>query len=221
MVYVSPHMTIGLDAGAHEVVLSAERVAGLRSSAGTADLWKKRLAGYYSGNSRLLLSVSMAFAAVLLPFSAIESGGLHFIGSSSLGKTTVARAAASVLGGPDYMQRWRATINGLEAVAALHSCALLILDEMGQVDPREVGESSYMLANGQGKQRATKTGAASEMASAVLEHRRSRAEPAHGCRRQVSAGRTRSSISGTAGGRWPRTWHLRESAWIRRWSCVV
>lgn len=160
MVYVTPSMTIGLDAGAHEVVLSAERVAGSQSSAGTAELWKKRLAGYCSGNSRLLLSVSMAFAAVLLPFSALESGGLHLIAISSVGKTTAARAAASVCGGPDYMQRWRATINGLEAIAALHSCALLILDEMGQVDPREVGESSYMLANGQGKQRATKTGGA-------------------------------------------------------------
>jgi putative DNA primase/helicase len=37
---------------------------------------------------------------------------------------------------------------------------LLVLDELGQVEPREAGEIAYMLANGQGKQRASRTGGA-------------------------------------------------------------
>lgn len=68
--------------------------------------------------------------------------------------------AASVWGGRDYLQRWRATDNGIEAMAAQHSDGLLCLDELAQLDPKVAGESAYMLANGQGKSRAGRTGAA-------------------------------------------------------------
>ena len=59
----------------------------------------------------------------------------------------------------DYLHRWRATTNGLEALASLRSDTLLVLDELSQVDPKEAGEIAYMLANGSGKARAGKTGA--------------------------------------------------------------
>jgi putative DNA primase/helicase len=63
-----------------------------------------------------------------------------------------------VYGGADYLNRWRATTNGLEALAAIRSDTLLILDELSQVDPREAGEIAYMLANGSGKSRANRNG---------------------------------------------------------------
>jgi putative DNA primase/helicase len=66
--------------------------------------------------------------------------------------------AASVYGGAGYLQRWRTTDNALEAIAAQHSDCLLILDELSQVDPKTAGECAYMLANEQGKARATRTG---------------------------------------------------------------
>jgi putative DNA primase/helicase len=56
------------------------------------------------------------------------------------------------------MQRWRTTDNALEAIAAQHSDCLLILDELAQVDPKTAGECAYMLANEQGKARATRNG---------------------------------------------------------------
>nr|WP_243444431.1 DUF927 domain-containing protein [Acetobacter persici] len=41
------------------------------------------------------------------------------------------------------------------------SCdALLPMDEIGQLDPKEIGDVAYMLANGQGKVRASRTGGA-------------------------------------------------------------
>ncbi len=55
---------------------------------------------------------------------------------------------------------WRGTANGLEGTAAETADTLLILDEMGQADAREVGDVVYMLANEAGKQRASRTGAA-------------------------------------------------------------
>jgi uncharacterized protein (DUF927 family) len=73
----------------------------------------------------------------------------------------VAVVAASVWGKPTadaQMRQWRGTANGLEATAAETSDALLILDEMGQADAREVADVVYMLANESGKQRASRTG---------------------------------------------------------------
>ena len=58
------------------------------------------------------------------------------------------------------MRAWRGTAKGLEGVAAETSDALLILDEMGQADAREVADVIYMLANESGKQRASRTGTA-------------------------------------------------------------
>src|SRR5690606_33450934 len=78
---------------------------------------------------------------------------------SSLGKSTLLKVAASVYGSPaHYPRTWRATDNALEATAAAHSDCLLVLDEIGQIEPRIVGETVYMLGNGEGKSRATETG---------------------------------------------------------------
>ncbi|NJS35892.1 MAG: DUF927 domain-containing protein [Brachymonas sp.] len=86
-----------------------------------------------------------------------ESGGFHLRGDSSSGKTTALRVAASVFGGDSFMQRWRATDNAIEAIAAQHCDALLVLDELAQVDPKQAGEIAYMLGNGQGKARANRS----------------------------------------------------------------
>src|SRR5262249_22626494 len=59
-----------------------------------------------------------------------------------------------------HMRTWRATANGLEAVAAETSDALLVLDEIVQANPREVDQVVYMLANNAGKARASRTGGA-------------------------------------------------------------
>ncbi len=93
-------------------------------------------------------------------FSGLQSGGFHLLGTTSKGKSTGGRIAASVFGSPGYVRSWKATDNALEAVATQHSDALLILDEIGQVEPRLVGDVIYMLANELGKARATRSGAA-------------------------------------------------------------
>ena len=127
---------------------------------GTAEGWRTEVAALCAGNSRCILALCTGFASMLLEFSGLESGGINLKGSSSTGKTTSLAAAASIFGGPDYINRWRATSNGLEGQAVLHNHTLLILDELAQVDPREAGEIAYMLANGQGKQRSARTGSA-------------------------------------------------------------
>lgn len=136
------------------------------SQTGTLQDWKDNVAALAAGNSRMVFAVSCAFASTLSDIVGMESGGFHFRGSSSSGKTTALHLAASVFGQPSrYIRLWRTTANGLEGLAALHNDSLLILDELSQADPKEAGEAAYMLANGQGKTRATRTGAARKAAT--------------------------------------------------------
>ena len=163
-VFVLPDGAIGRDAGAwiYESEAGPVHTFAMR---GTVAEWKDEVAALCSGNSRLLFAVSVCFASPLLYPLGAESGGFHFRSNSSDGKTTALRVAASVCGGVDFMQRWRATSNGLEALASAHCDAPLLLDELAQMEPREAGEACYMLANGSGKSRAGRTGGARDRAS--------------------------------------------------------
>ncbi len=122
--------------------------------------WQREVAARAAGNSRLVFAISAALAGPLLWLAKLESGGFHFRGASSQGKTTALRVAASVFGRPSFMQRWRTTDNALEAIAVQHCDALLILDEFGQLEPKVAGECAYLLANEQEKGRGTRAGLA-------------------------------------------------------------
>jgi uncharacterized protein (DUF927 family) len=127
---------------------------------GTADEWREYVGVLCAGNSRVLLAVCCAFAGTLLEMLGVENGGIHLVCPSSKGKTTTLIVAGSVLGGGGthgYTETWRATANGIEATAEAHHDLTLVLDEIGQVDAREAGDTAYLLANGQGKTRMTRT----------------------------------------------------------------
>ncbi|MDI1267798.1 MAG: DUF927 domain-containing protein [Polaromonas sp.] len=155
--FVLPRETIGDDA--ERIVFQTDNaVENTFRSKGTLEAWRDRVGALCAGNSRLVFAVACAFAGPLLRPAGMESGGFHYRGDSSSGKTTALKLAASVYGGASYLQRWRSTDNALEATAAQHSDCLLILDELAQIDPKTAGECAYMLANEQGKARATRTG---------------------------------------------------------------
>ncbi len=164
-VYVTPTEAIGTN-DEKVVFQSPHALAPAWSVSGTGDEWRTEVAALAAGNSRVVFVVSMAFVGPLLALAGEESGGVHFVGKSSSGKSTTAKVAASVWGSPEtYRRQWRGTDNGFEGMAALHNDGLLILDEIGQADERKVGETAYMFANGQGKQRAGRSGAARSVAS--------------------------------------------------------
>ena len=164
-VFVMPGRTIGESTQERILYQSASAAPGNFKERGKLSDWQKSVAACCVGNSRLLFAVSVAFAAPLLEITGMESGGFHFRGNSSTGKTTALRVASSVWGGADYLQPWRVTDNGLEAIAVQKSDCLLALDEISQVDPKAAGESTYMLANGSGKARANRTGGMRDTAS--------------------------------------------------------
>ncbi|GFM35963.1 DUF927 domain-containing protein [Desulfovibrio psychrotolerans] len=168
--FVLPDKTYGDTAGEHVVYQGLLHENLFREQGSLAD-WQENVGCYCVGNSRFAFAVSAAFAGPLLKLVHGEGGGFHFYGGSSVGKTTIVEVAGSVCGGggdKGFVKQWRSTDNALEGLAYLHNDGLLVLDEVGQAQAKVAGETAYMLANGQGKSRASKTGAARNVATWCL-----------------------------------------------------
>ncbi len=167
-VYVTPSESIGQ----HEEIVvfqNAHAIEPAFSSSGSVDDWRDTVGRLAAGNSRLVFSLSIAFAGALADVAGEDSGGFHLRGKSSSGKSTALKVAASAWGNPDgYVRLWRSTLNGLEGLAALHNHGLLVLDELSQMEPSEAGGGAYLLANGQAKHRLSRTGTARQAASWCL-----------------------------------------------------
>lgn len=71
--------------------------------------------------------------------------------SNQISKTVSAEFVAT-------KQRLRSAADDLETIASRHCDGLLVLDELGQMDPNVAGETAYMLANESGKSQETGTG---------------------------------------------------------------
>jgi len=125
---------------------------------GTTDEWRDNVASLCATNPRLIFAASIGFASPLLHLDSQDSGGFAFVGDTSIGKTKAAQICTSIW--RKDLNSWRATGNGIEGVAAAHSDMGMSFDEIGESDPREIGETIYMLANGSGKTRASRSGSA-------------------------------------------------------------
>ena len=108
-------------------------------------------------------AIQAALSAALSYPLGVEAGGFHVYGTTSHGKTTVLQCAASVWGDgsdpsiagrPVCIQRWNATGNGLEGMAAGFNDLPLIVDEIGENDGKEFGRTIYRIMSGTGKSRA-------------------------------------------------------------------
>ncbi|MCG9116226.1 DUF927 domain-containing protein [Laribacter hongkongensis] len=126
---------------------------------GSLSGWREGVARLAQGNSRVMLAIGTALAAPLLELAGLESGGIHLFGPSGCGKTTSAKAGASVWGEPGgQMLNWDATALALANAAAARNDGLMLLDEVGQGDPRAIGMAAYRLFNGVGKMQGAKDG---------------------------------------------------------------
>ncbi len=127
---------------------------------GSLEGWKNNVAVYCQGNPVVMFAACLAFAAPLLELLQMNTIGFHMMGSSSLGKSSIAILAGSVCGGLNYPKTWNTTAAALEPMAAEHSDSLLILDEIKEADAFTIGKTVYQLGNQKGKSRATDTGSA-------------------------------------------------------------
>jgi putative DNA primase/helicase len=132
--FVLPDTVIGPKAS-QLIFQSGECVHDEHTTGGTLAGWQNEIAAQAVGNPLLLLALSATFSGPLLAKCNAEGGGLHFVGDSSTGKTTLLEAACSAWGGANYRRSWRATANGMEGTAALFNDCLLALDEISECNP--------------------------------------------------------------------------------------
>lgn len=141
-----------------------EYLAATLHGGGTLDDWREHVAEPVRGNAVLMFFLMAGLAPPLMRFTETASGGFHLAGGSTTGKTTALQVAVTAWGcgadpqsGPQHtaIRRWKATGNAIEAIAEMHNHMLLALDEISEVDPRELGGIIYQLAGGQSKGRAT------------------------------------------------------------------
>ena len=152
--------------GSDRVLLQTPGVLPKVDKKGTLESWQNNVAKYAVGNSRLVLAMSSAFAGALLRPANEGSGGFHFSGGSSTGKTTTLRLASSVSG--LAMRSWRTTDNAAESWARSANDGVLLIDELGQVDGKAADSMAYMLGNGQTKGRSTRDGMAKDTTEFLL-----------------------------------------------------
>ncbi|WP_201581115.1 DUF927 domain-containing protein [Psychrobacter glacincola] len=157
--YILPDRAIGSDGKQLIVYQSANSINSTLTQQGELAQWRDNLCKPLAEQSRFVFSIACAFAGQLLELLEYDGGGFHLLGSSSMGKSLSLKLAASVWGKPDkYVKTWRSTDNALEGTASEYNDSFLPLDEISECDPKIVGKTVYMLANGQGKGRSTTTG---------------------------------------------------------------
>jgi putative DNA primase/helicase len=151
-VFVLPNQVIG---GSDIIFQSTTAADSDFQASGTIEGWQNDIGRLCRGNIPLMVSVAAALAGpVLKLINRHQGGGIHWVGDSSSGKSTCIEVAASIWGSSSFIRSWCATANGLEGLATTRNDTCLILDEIDEASPLEIGKITYMLANGQGKQRA-------------------------------------------------------------------
>ena len=157
--FVLPQETIGTIGKESVILPNPGDGAPVYSVGGTLEDWRAQIGCYCVGNSRLLFAASLPFAAGLLSLTGVEGGGFNIVGRSGDGKTTAMHVAASVAGPPEgLVKTCNNTSNSFESTAVQHNDACLLMDELGQASPDQVGQITYVLAGGVGRGRADQYG---------------------------------------------------------------
>jgi uncharacterized protein (DUF927 family) len=136
-------------------------------SQGNKDLFFEKINSLFEVSPLLITEVGAIISSPLLRVFGLDNAIFHKYSNSSVGKTIGMIIALSFLGKPTQsgiIRRWRATNNGVEAIADEYNDITLALDDLSQ-KTGSTTEDVYMIGNGQGKQRANKDGSAKEVKS--------------------------------------------------------
>jgi len=124
---------------------------------GTLKEWQRTVGAVTRGNYLHTFSMLAALTAPILKLINEEGGFFHYVGATSIGKSTIMRVALSVWGDKE-MGTFKATDNNLEGVCKISNDGAIFLDEMGECDAEALSRIVYMVANGVTKGRADRNG---------------------------------------------------------------
>jgi len=153
---------------AHDVRLLAEgggaQLLSYVRSAGTWEGWCK-IVSKVAHLPLVMMGIYASSSAPLLRILECDNFILDYSGRSGHGKTSACRVGMSVWGVPEegvgLIRSWSATATGAERVAVALSDMAMALDDTAKVTDRDkpkIASTLYMIANGSGKVRGTRTG---------------------------------------------------------------
>lgn len=126
---------------------------------GSLSDWQSEVALYLQGNSRPLLALGAVLASPLLAIVREESGGFHFYGSSSIGKSLSGMVAMSAIGEPVGLKvQWKGTNLGFDNEASANNDGIVFLDEISEAEPKVMKDVAYSIFNGVSKLQGAKQG---------------------------------------------------------------
>lgn len=147
-----------------EMVLRPSDTNSQFDHSGTIEAWRACTQSL-ENNPLLVAPLCFALAAPLLRPLGQSTFAVSLVGHSSTGKTTVLRLTQALLGPPNPLATWSGTLNGLRASAVARNDLPLILDEIGQTNPRDIALLTYDLVNGVDKHRANSNGSQAHLSS--------------------------------------------------------
>lgn len=124
---------------------------------GTLAKWKNTVGEVCRGNHLHSFAILVSLAAPALKLLGEEGGFFHYVGTDSIGKSTILHVAKSVWGF-ENLGSFRTTDNALESTCKNSNDGVLFLDEIGEADPDAFFKIIYMLANGVTKGRSDRSG---------------------------------------------------------------
>ena len=136
--------------------LNEDAIASFQSdynAKGTLEDWKLHVATLTRGNPIPTFTLCISLAGPLLDVANQESGGVHWVGNSSCGKSNALKYGQSLWTYRQQLDTWRLTPNAFDFMARDHNDGLLILDEANQGTPETLANASYSGGNGKGKWR--------------------------------------------------------------------
>lgn len=143
-----------------DIVQRAEVPSPFASQGSLAD-WQAGVAAHCESNPLLLFGLLVALSGPLLGLVNADSTIFHYVSTTTTGKSTALKAAASIWGCPQvdgFLETWKTTVTALEVKCATRRDTFIALDELGQAKPQELDNVSYMVAQGVGKSRGTPDG---------------------------------------------------------------
>ena len=103
--------------------------------------------------------IGMSYGTVLMPFTGINSLGVHLVSQTGFGKTTTSKAALSIWGDPELLiLQKNDTQNSRMNRGELYHNLLLVSDEMTNLNTLQMSEYAYALSGGRQKNRLAQSG---------------------------------------------------------------
>ena len=103
--------------------------------------------------------IGMSYGTALMPFTGINSLGVHLVSQTGFGKTTTSKAALSIWGDPELLiLQKNDTQNSRMNRGELYHNLLLVSDEMTNLNTLQMSEYAYALSGGRQKNRLAQSG---------------------------------------------------------------